>query len=74
MVRIRLIVRVKVRLLNRDLVCSRGFLKFLFSCKWFYCVLECSRRFQYLPLRLWLGLGLDLLCSRGLRLGCSIGI
>ena len=33
MVRVRVIVRVRV--FHRDLVCSRGFLNFLFSCKWF---------------------------------------
>ena len=58
MVRVRLIVRVKVRLLKRDLMCSIEFLKFLFSCKGFYCVLQRFRRFQYLPLWLWLWLGL----------------
>ena len=48
-------------------MCSRGFLKFLFSCKWLYCVLQCSIRFQYLPLlRLGLGLEFDLGCSRGI--------
>ena len=66
MVRVR--VNFKLTIFQRNLVCSRGFLKFLFSCKGFYCVLQCSRRFQNLPLWFWIGLGIEL------GLGCSIGI
>ena len=39
MVRVRVKVKVKVSVFQRNLVCSRGILKFLFSCKGFYCVL-----------------------------------
>ena len=35
-----------------DVVCSRGFLKFLFSCKGLSGGLQCFRGFQYL--HLWL--------------------
>ena len=55
-------VRVRVRVFQRDLVCSRGFLKFLFSCERLLGVLQFSSRFQYFLLCLWLGLGLG--CSR----------
>ena len=64
---VMIMVRVRVRVFQDDVVCSRGFLKFLFGCKLFYCVLQCSRGFQYLPLGLWYLLGLGL----GLELGCS---
>ena len=57
---VRVGVKVRVTLFQRNLVCSRGVLKFLFTCKGFYGVLQRSRRFQYLPLWLRLGLG----CSR----------
>ena len=43
-------VRVMVKVFQREVVCFRGFLKFLFSCNGFYCVLQLSRRFEYLPL------------------------
>ena len=49
-------VRVRVKVFQRELLCFRGFLKFLFSCNGFYC--GGSRRFQYLPLCLGLELGL----------------
>ena len=45
-------VKVRITVFQRNAVCSRWFLKFLFSSKGFYCVLQRSRRFQYLPLRL----------------------
>ena len=53
-------VRVRVRLFQWDLICSRGFLRFSLSCKGFYCVLQRFRRFQYLSI--WLGLG----CFKGI--------
>ena len=61
---------VRVRVFQRDLVCSRGFLKFLCSCKGFWGVLQRFRWFQYLLI--WLVLMFrvimfltDLVCSRG---------
>ena len=57
---VRVGVKVRVTLFQRNLVCSRGVLKFLFRCKGFYGVLQRSRRFQYLLI--WLGL----VCTRGI--------
>ena len=62
-------VRVMVKVFQREVVCFRGFLKFLFSCNGFYCVLQLSRRFEYLPLWIWLWLGLGI----GLGLVYSMG-